>query len=129
MDLEPRFAKIDDAIQRLAQVSADVSKMLAVHELRLSQQEKGNDTLTKLVEDRRKEFDESIGRIYDQFREEDALILKEIKENAKKDTDAHDKMNQKINKIEKLIWMVSGGGLAIGYLLSFVANYYKVLSH
>jgi len=57
MDEESRFYKIDDAIQRLATVSADLSKMLAVHEQRLDTQEKAADTLSASLEKRRDEVD------------------------------------------------------------------------
>ena len=128
-DMESRFSKIDDAIQRLAGVAADLSKRLAVQEQRLSPQEKEADLLSKLVEERRKEFNNEINSVYDTFRREDGAIIAEIKATSSKSQTAHEELNQKINKIEKLIWMVTGGGIAFGYLLSFIANYYKILGH
>jgi len=126
-DVELRFSKIDDAIQRLAQVSADLSKMMAVQDQRLIQQEKGADLLAKLVENRRIEVEDKIDLVYNSFRTEDRQILDELK--GMKDTvnKQHDEQNDRINKIEKLIWMVSGGAAVLGYLINIGTTYYKVL--
>ena len=126
-DVELRFSKIDDAIQRLAQVSADLSKVMAVQEQRLVQQEKGADLLTKLVENRRLEVEDKIDDVYNSFRTEDRQILEEIRKMREASTKQHDDQNAKINKIERLIWMVSGGAAVIGYLISIGTNYYKIL--
>lgn len=126
-DVELRFSKIDDAIQRLAQVSADLSKMMAVQDQRLIQQEKGADLLAKLVENRRIEVEDKIDLVYNSFRTEDRQILDELR--GMKDTvnKQHDEQNDRINKIEKLIWMVSGGAAVLGYLINIGTTYYKVL--
>ena len=126
-DVELRFSKIDDAIQKLAQVSADLSKMMAVQDQRLIQQEKGADLLAKLVENRRIEVEDKIDLVYNSFRTEDRQILDELR--GMKDTvnKQHDEQNDRINKIEKLIWMVSGGAAVLGYLINIGTTYYKVL--
>ena len=102
-----RFAKIDDAIQRLAVVSADLSKMLAVHELRLDTQEKASDSLIASIEKRREEIDARFRDfqhdIYDQ--------LKTIKDNS---TIQHSEQNKKIEGLQKYIWMFMG-------IISFVS--------
>ena len=126
-DIEIRFSKIDDAIQRLAQVSADLSKMMAVQDQRLIQQEKGADLLAKLVENRRIEVEDKIDLVYNSFRTEDRQILDELKGMKEAVNKQHDEQNERINKIEKLIWMVSGGAAVLGYLINIGTTYYKVL--
>jgi paraquat-inducible protein B len=128
-DNELRFSKIDDAIQRLATVAADLSKMLAVHEQRITQQEKTADLVANLIESRRIEFEEKIAEVYDIFRKEDNQILNEIKEFKTASSNQHKEMQSKIQKIEKLIWMVTGGGMAIGFIISMFLNFYKVFTH
>mgnify|MGYP006285665857 CR=1 FL=1 len=39
-NLELKQSKLEDAIAKLTDISADLNKMVAVHELRLQQQEK-----------------------------------------------------------------------------------------
>ena len=126
-DIEIRFSKIDDAIQRLAQVSADLSKMMAVQDQRLIQQEKGADLLAKLVENRRIEVEDKIDLVYNSFRTEDRQILDELKGMKEAVNKQHDEQNERINKIEKLIWMVSGGAAVLGYLINIGTTYYKIL--
>ena len=125
-DLEIRFSKIDDAIQRLAHVSADLSKMLAVHEQRLSQYEKESDLIAKLIENRRIEMEKKLDEVYNSFRNEDRSILEELKKSHETSTKQHEDHNNKISRIEKLIWMVSGGAAALGYLANMILSYYRV---
>ena len=126
-DTELRLSKIDDAIQRLAQVSADLSKMMAVQEQRLIQQEKGADLLAKLVENRRVEVEDKIDGVYNSFRSEDRQILEELRKMKDSATAQHQEQNTRINKIEKLIWVVSGGLGVIGYIINVATTYYKAL--
>jgi len=111
---EYRFTKIDDAIQRLAQVANDLSKILAVHEQRIIQQEKTADNITDLVEKRREELEEKIKTIYETIKKEDTLIFSETK-----------KLGEKISSIEKMIWIATGAGSVVGYLISVGINYLK----
>jgi len=126
MDAENRFNKIDDAIQRLAEVASDLSRMLAVQEQRLTQQEKASDQVAEMVERRRVEYDEKIDNIYVTMRNEDNIILSEIKKSREDSGANHKKLDEKIASIEKMIWMACGGGTVIGFLISLAVNYLKV---
>jgi len=126
MDAENRFNKIDDAIQRLAEVASDLSRMLAVQEQRLTQQEKASDQVAEMVERRRVEYDEKIDNIYVTMRKEDNIILSEIKKSREDSGANHKKLDEKIASIEKMIWMACGGGTVIGFLISLAVNYLKV---
>jgi len=124
-DNENRFNKIDDAIQRLAVVAADLSKMLAVHEQRLTQQEKISDNVLDMVEKRRVEYEDKIDSVYTTMRNEDNLVLAEIKKSREDSTTQHKNLNEKIASIEKMIWMACGGGAMIGYIISLAITYVK----
>jgi len=126
MDAENRFNKIDDAIQRLAEVASDLSRMLAVQEQRLTQQEKASDQVAEMVERRRVEYDEKIDNIYVTMRKEDNIILSEIKKSREDSGANHKKLDEKIASIEKMIWMACGGGTVIGFLISLAVNYLKI---
>jgi preprotein translocase subunit Sss1 len=102
-----RFTKIDDAIQRLASVANDLSKILAVHEQRIIQQEKNSDNIIDVLEKRREELEEKLKGVYVTIKEE----LKPIKE--------------KISFVEKMVWVATGAGGVIGYLISLIFNYYN----
>lgn len=82
---EVLVAKFDAALDKLSEVSLNVSKLLAVHEQRLESQENMTKDIPVLLEERRKEyytrFEEIHGRISDadqELRKEMASGQKEI---------------------------------------------------
>lgn len=123
---ELRFSKIDDAIQRLAAVSADLSKMLAVQEQRLTQQEKSTDHITYLMERRREDLDSKLKDVYDTMREEDGAILEEIKKSRQASDEHHQKLEAKVTKLEKLAIMVTGSAVTVGFILGLVERYFNI---
>ena len=82
-DLKPIIIKLDTAIEKLSEVNTTVSRMLAVHEERLSKQE---------------EIDTVLFTKIDKLRD-------------KMDAD-HDSVLQRLRGLEKRVWM-SVGGLAV----------------
>lgn len=110
-----RFAKIDEAIQRLAGVAADVSKMLAVHEQKINYQEKTIDSLISNFEKRRAEIDGRFKEMHDDLRSE----LYTSRENSKVQ---HNEQNQKIESIQKYIWMAMGAVSLLSWLIPLALN-------
>lgn len=82
-DLRPVILKIDDAIEKLSEVNTTVSRMLAVHEERISKQE---------------EIDTVLFAKIDKLRD-------------KMDSD-HDSVLQRLRQLEKRVWM-SVGAIAV----------------
>ena len=58
--LDRRQSRVEDAIERLTDISSNLNKMIAVHDQRLTQQEKDSDILHDTVEKRREEFEKEI---------------------------------------------------------------------
>jgi DNA-binding ferritin-like protein len=79
-DLKPIVLRIDKAIEKLSEVNTTVSRMLAVHEERISKQEQVDVVLFTKI---------------DQLRD-------------KMDGD-HDMVLQRIRELEKRVWMAVGG--------------------
>tara|TARA_Y100000385_G_scaffold136618_1_gene141946 strand:+ start:2406 stop:2792 length:387 start_codon:yes stop_codon:yes gene_type:complete len=79
-DLKPIVLRIDKAIEKLSEVNTTVSRMLAVHEERISKQEQSDVVLFTKI---------------DQLRD-------------KMDGD-HDMVLQRIRELEKRVWMAVGG--------------------
>lgn len=122
-----RFNKIDDAIQRLASVATDLSKMLAVHEQRISQQERFSDTLGTALERRRDEVDKKFESVYETIKTEDQKLLKEIKDASEQSTKQLENLGLNISKIEKMLWMAIGGGAVLGFSISLLVNLAKFI--
>jgi septal ring factor EnvC (AmiA/AmiB activator) len=124
-DIETRFSKIDDAIQRLAVVSSDLSKMLAVQEHRLTQQEKNTDHIAFLIEKRREDLETKLKEVYDTMREEDGAILDEIKKSRVASDIHHERLEAKVTKLEKLALLATGSAITVGFILGLVERYFK----
>ena len=110
-----RFTKIDEAIQRLAGVAADVSKMLAVHEQKINYHEKSIDNIIASVEKRREEIDNRFKEIHDDLRTE--LQTNRINSKAQ-----HDEQNIKIEALQKYIWMAMGVVSVASWVIPIIVN-------
>jgi Skp family chaperone for outer membrane proteins len=137
--LEPRFSKIDDAIQRLASVASDLSKMLAVHEHRITQQEKESDSILKMLEDHRKEYEVELEKIYNKYEVElekiynkiddkDNKFISKIEESVSKSNTKINETIKRIESLEKLVWIVSGAGIILGFMFSNLSKLMPVIS-
>ena len=92
--------KFDIAIDRLTEVSTSVDKMLAVHEMRLENQEQQREILHQRISDLKRD-------ITDEFR-----LLRD--ENRKQ----HAEVNERLSKLEKWRWLVIGMATAVGFLVA-----------
>jgi hypothetical protein len=122
-------ARLESAIERLTEISSDLKAMIAVQEQRLSQHEKQAEVIENKLEKRREELDQKLKDVYDTIRSQDQAILTEIKAIREEHNKHYQCLNDKFNTIQKFIWMAIGGGVAVGYGFSFIANYFKVLGH
>jgi len=119
--------RIEDAIEKLTEISIDLSKMLAVHEQRLNQQEKQIDNLDGALQDFRGSSELKLKDVYDTIRSEDKNILEEITKIRVEATEQHEKMTDRISEMEKTIWVYMGGFTAIFFLLSYGQNILKLI--
>lgn len=106
-NVKRRQDRLEDAIEKLTDISADINKMLAVQELRINQQEKSVNDISKSIEDRRREHEEKISDMYDHIRDETNKL--------------HDRISSiksKQEEMQRLIWMYMGGFSVIIFLLT-----------
>jgi len=92
--------RLDDAIDKLSEVSSNVVKMLAVHEERIEQAVKTNDILFKLVEERKKENEKHYERTCERIEE----------------------LEIKIEEVKKVKWMIIGMGVLVAAASSLLGN-------
>jgi len=88
-DLKDIIVKIDDAIEKLSEVNSNVSKMLAVHEEKISKQEETDNVLFDKIDKLRDKVD----------RDYDALV-------------------SRVQTIEKRVWMAIGAIACITFLMN-----------
>jgi hypothetical protein len=127
--VNPNSDRIEAAIEKLTNVSVELKQMLAVHEQRIIQQEKESDELHDVVEKRREELDIKLKDVYETMRKQDNSILEEISKLRKESTEQHNILSNKINQLEKYIWMAIGGGMVVTWILTNLANYLKLVAH
>jgi len=125
--VEKRQNRIEDAIERLTEISADLNKMLAVQEQRLSQQEKTMSVIENLVENRREEYDKKLQNVYDVMSKEDNKILDELEKIRKEQKSQHTEMTNKISALEKIIWLYLGGFSVLVFMITYGPKVVEVL--
>ena len=124
---EKRQLKIEDAISKLTEISGDLNKMIAVHEQRLSQQEKVVTTMEEILEKRREDADNKLRTVYETMRTEDKLILTEINKMREESSDQYGKLSKKITDMEKMLWTYMGGFSVVAFLIAYGGNLLKVI--
>ena len=119
IQIEKRQDRMEDAIERLTQISYDLNRMLAVQEQRISQQEKNFLNIEKVTENRREEYELKFENIYKAISEETKKIVEEIEERREASDQQIAEIKTKISGIEKIIWTYLGGFSVIVFLISY----------
>ena len=117
-EIEKRQDRLEDAIERLTNISADLNKMLAVQEQRLSHQEKITGLISDMVEKRREEYDKKLENVYDVMRAEDNKVIKELEMMRSEQKKQHDEISKKLTAMEKIIWVYMGGFTVLVFLIT-----------
>jgi len=91
-----RQDRIEDAIERLTEISADLNKMLAVHEQKLIHQEKAMVNIEDVLEKRRQELELKLTSVYQTMRDEDRNVVSQLEAMRKEQKDQHDFISKKI---------------------------------
>lgn len=107
---------MEDAIERLTQISYDLNRMLAVQDQRITQQERTVHNIEKTAEDRK-------GETLAQFKVIDAKI-EELEEKHGKQIE---EIKKEIKNIEKIIWTYLGGFSVIVFLISYGDDILQVI--
>jgi cob(I)alamin adenosyltransferase len=127
--------KLDTAIEKIVELSAEVAKTLAVHEERLTKHDEVNEELYHLVEKRRYEMSESVkelnNQITDSGKEQTAALIEtehrimaaiaSLKVAVTSEQNAVNtralEMDKRISSLERWRWILVGGGIAAGFLI------------
>jgi len=88
-DLKDIIVKIDNAIEKLSEVNSNVTKMLAVHEERITKQE-----------------------------ETDSILFAQIDKLRDKTNRDYDSIVSRVQTIEKRVWMAIGAIACISFLMN-----------
>ena len=103
--------RIDTAIDKLTDVSTSIKSMLAVHEEKITRQEKIEEIIFEKLKDRADEISDVYRELKKDVEMSEKRLLIEIK-SLKNDIGA------RVGVLEKYRWIIIGGAIVIGWILS-----------
>ena len=103
--------RLDTAIEKLTDVSTSIKQMLAVHEEKIQRQEQIDEIIFDKLKERAGEIDTVHRELTKEIQQVEKRLLIEIRQ-MKLD------IGGRVGILEKYKWLVLGGGLAIGWIIS-----------
>ena len=103
--------KIDTAIDKLTDVSTSIKSMLAVHEEKITRQEKVDEVIFDKLREREAEITDVYRELKKDVEMSEKRLLIEIK-GLKIDIGA------RIGMLERYKWLIMGGAIVLGWILS-----------
>ena len=110
-DIKFIFNRLDTAIERITEVSTSVNRMLAVHEEKITRQEKLDEVIFDKLRERQAEITDVYRELKKDVEMSEKRLLIEIK-SLKNDIGA------RVGVLEKYRWIIIGGAIVIGWILS-----------
>ena len=103
--------RLDTAIEKLTDVSTSIKQMLAVHEEKISRQEQIDEIIFDKLKERAGEIDNVHRELSKEIQQVEKRLLIEMKQ-IKLD------IGGRVGILEKYKWLVLGGAIVIGWILS-----------
>ena len=103
--------RLDTAIDRLTDVSSSIKSMLAVHEEKITRQEKIDEVIFDKLKDRADEISDVYRELKKDVEMSEKRLLIEIK-SLKNDIGA------RVGVLERYKWLIIGGAIVIGWIMS-----------
>jgi len=115
------FQRLDIAIEKLADVSNAINRMLAVHEEKIARQEEAIFEAEGLIETRRIELTTKIDDLHSRITTNTKEIMNAATQQHKEHTDDIQKLRNdlttRVGVLEKWRWLIIGGSIVVGFLL------------
>lgn len=109
--------KMDTTIEKLTDLSSNVTSLLAVHEQRLAYNEQTKDNMYEVVTQNKIETTEKIKEVSSTVEKNKDILLSKF-------DSFSEKMEEKMNHLQKYIWLAAGGGAVIIWVLQY--GYYAL---
>ena len=103
--------KLDNAIDKLTDISGSIKSMLAVQEEKITRQEK----IDEVIFDKLKDRAEEISDVYRELKKDIELVEKRVLIEIKS---LKNDIGGRVGTLERYKWVIMGGALAIGWILS-----------
>jgi len=110
--------RLNTAIDRLTDLSTSVKSMLAVHEEKLSRQDKVDEVIFEKLRERQKEIQDVHASLKDDIEHSEKRLLVEIKS-------LKLEIGNRVSTLEKYRWLILGGAIVIGWV--FALNFESII--
>ena len=103
--------RLDTAIEKLTDVSSSIKSMLAVHEEKITKQEKTDEVIFEKIKDRADEIDSVYRELQREINQVERRLLIEIKA-------LRNDIGGRVSMLEKARWILLGAAIVIVFLLT-----------
>ena len=118
--LKSVVAKLDTSLEKIAEVSNNISRLLAVHDERINNIEKNADNRDLEIKDLHVRITSQTKEIFDKLDHIETRMEDRIKALEKSIKDDHTKREGRVLVLEKWRWYLLGAAAIIGYLVSYM---------
>ena len=123
--------KLDNAIDKLTDISGSIKSMLAVHEEKLSKQEEIDKAIFNLIENRRVEFDTNYKELHARINKIHRELTDEIEMSEKRlmceIKTLNSNLDGRIGVFEKYRWIIIGAAIVLGLSMPQLVSIFKIL--
>lgn len=109
--------KIDNTVAEIAKSSAEITRLLAVHDSRINNLELGSKETITDVRDLYKKMSDNTKEILSKIDVMEGRIEDKLKEHTDKSSAQHKAISDRLTVLENWRWLVVGGSIALGFLL------------
>lgn len=117
--LKSVVAKLDTSLEKIAEVSNNISRLLAVHDERINNIEKNADNRDLEIKDLHVRITSQTKEIFDKLDHMETRMEDRIKALEKSIKDDQSKIDGRVLVLEKWRWYIIGAAAIIGYLVSY----------
>ena len=132
-DMKSIHRRLDNAIEKITDVSSCINKMLAVHEERLVRAEESDAEIVDIMEQRNRIWQEDLkelhGRITSTSRdfidinnEHEKTVIKRVDDMQSYFITEAQKFDKRLSELERWKWIIIGISVAVGISVSPMAN-------
>ena len=123
--------KLDNAIDKLTDISGSIKSMLAVHEEKLSKQEEIDKAIFNLIENRRVEFDTNYKELHARINKIHKELTDEIEMSEKRlmceIKTLNSNLDGRIGVFEKYRWIIIGAAIVLGLSMPQILSVIKAI--
>ena len=123
--------KLDNAIDKLTDISGGIKSMLAVHEEKLSKQEEIDKAIFNLLENRRVESDSKFEDIHSRLNKSVENLREEVELSEKRlmceIKSLASNLDGRIGVFEKYRWIIIGAAIVLGLSMPQLMSVFKIL--